>query len=243
MSLAPGISHVAADGDSVWVTNPLAGTLTRVDAETSTVVGTTALDGIPQALALDGDTVWVAVSAGPESASTTEVGGVRPLPSNVCEPVISGKGDSDLLVVSDFPLQGGIRVTATQMAQAIAFALRERDFRAGRFRVAYQSCDDSIARTGLFDEAKCAANAGAYVENLDVVGVIGTLNSPCAAAALPTLNTAEGGPLAMISPLNSFVGLTRTGPGVDPTLPAALDRKSTRLNSSHSQQSRMPSSA
>ena len=67
-----------------------------------------------------------------------------------------------MLVVSDLPLQGGVRVTATQMAQAITFVLRERDFRAGRFRVAYQSCDDSVARTGLFDEAKCAANARAY---------------------------------------------------------------------------------
>jgi branched-chain amino acid transport system substrate-binding protein len=222
VSLEPGIADLAATGDSVWITNALTGTLTHVDAETSTVVGTTALDGIPQAIAYDGETVWVAVAAGPESASTDEVAGVRPLPSNVCEPVISGRGDSDVLVVSDFPLQGGIRITATQMAQAIAFALRERNFRAGRFRVAYQSCDDSIARTGLFDEAKCAANARAYAESPDVVGVIGTLNSPCAVAALPTLNTVEDGPLGMVSPLNSFVGLTRTGPGVDPTLPAAL---------------------
>lgn len=223
VSLAPGIADVAAAEGSVWVVNPLSGTLTRVDAETSTVAGTTALGGIPHAIALDGETVWVTVTAGPESSSTSEeVAGVRPLSAGVCEPVISGNGASDLLIVSDLPLQGGIRVTATQMAQAIAFVLRERGFRAGRFHVAYQSCDDSIARTGLFDEAKCAANARAYVENPGVVGVIGTLNSPCAVAALPTLNTAEGGSLAMISPLNSFVGLTRAGPGVDPTLPAAL---------------------
>jgi branched-chain amino acid transport system substrate-binding protein len=136
--------------------------------------------------------------------------------------VVAGRGESDVLVVSDLPLQGGIRVTATQMAQAISFALRERGFRAGPFRVAYQSCDDSIARTGLFDEAKCAANAKAYVENTDVVGVVGTLNSPCSLAALPVLNTADGGALGMISPLNSFVGLTRGGPGVDRALPAAL---------------------
>jgi hypothetical protein len=38
------------------------------------------------------------------------------------------------------------------MAHAITFVLREHDFRAGRFSVAYQSCDDSIARTGLFDD-------------------------------------------------------------------------------------------
>ena len=67
-------------------------------------------------------------------------------------------------------------------------------FAPGRHRVAYQSCDDSVARTGLFDEAKCAANARAYAENRDVVGVIGTINSPCAVAAVPELNRAPGGP-------------------------------------------------
>ena len=63
----------------------------------------------------------------------------------------------------------------------------------GASSVAYQSCDDSIASTGLYDEAKCASNARAYAENHDVVGVIGTLNSPCAVAALPELNRAVTG--------------------------------------------------
>ena len=144
------------------------------------------------------------------------------MPASTCEAVLAGKEDSDLLIVSDLPLQGGTRGTTTQMAQAIAFVLRERGFRAARFKVAYQSCDDSVARTGLFDEAKCAANARAYGRNPDIVAVIGTVNSPCAVAAVPELNRAPGGPLAMISPFNSFVGLTRAGPGVDPSLPAAL---------------------
>ena len=107
-------------------------------------------------------------------------------------------------------------MSATQMAHAIAFVLRERDFRAGRYRVAYQSCDDSIASTGLYDEAKCASNARAYGENPDVIGVVGTFNSACAVAVIPELNRAPSGPLAMVSPLNDFVGLTRQGPGVDP---------------------------
>jgi hypothetical protein len=76
--------------------------------------------------------------------------------------MVAGEDEADLLVVSDLPLQGGVRITTTQMAQAIAFVFREGGFRAGRFRVAYQSCDDSVGRTGLFDEAKCAANARAY---------------------------------------------------------------------------------
>ena len=50
----------------------------------------------------------------------------------MCEPALAGPGNrADVLIVSDLPLQGGIRITATQMAQAIAFVLRERGFRAG----------------------------------------------------------------------------------------------------------------
>jgi len=98
---------------------------------------------------------------------------------------------ADLLIVSDLPLQGGIRVTAAQMAAAITFVLRERGFRTGGHRISYQSCDDSLARTGLFEEAKCTANARAYAANADVVAVIGTLNSPCAVAAVPELNRAR----------------------------------------------------
>jgi branched-chain amino acid transport system substrate-binding protein len=43
--------------------------------------------------------------------------------------------------------------------------------------------------------------------------VVGTFNSPCAAAEIPILNRAPAGGVAMVSPSNSFVGLTRAGPG------------------------------
>jgi DNA-binding SARP family transcriptional activator/ABC-type branched-subunit amino acid transport system substrate-binding protein len=221
IELTRGVSDVAVGAGAVWVANPLAGTIVRVGPESGAVEQTVDLDGIPRSIAVDGDALWIALLADPV-ASELEVAGVRPFPASTCERMVAGAGDADLLVVSDLPLQGGVRITATQMAQAIAFVFRERGFRAGRFRVAYQSCDDSVARTGLFDESKCAANARAYAANPDVIGVIGTFNSPCAVAAVPELNRATGGPLAMISPLNSFVGLTRAGPGVDPSLPAAL---------------------
>ena len=220
IELARGVSDIAVADDAVWVANPLAGTVVRVGIGSAAVERTLELDGIPRSIAVDGDTLWVALVPDPE-ASAIAVSGIRSLPASTCEAVLAGTGESDLLVVSDLPLQGGTRGTATQMAQAIAFVLRERGFRAARFKVAYQSCDDSVARTGLFDEAKCAANARAYARNPDIVAVIGTVNSPCAVAAVPELNRAPGGPLAMISPFNSFVGLTRAGPGVDPALPAA----------------------
>ena len=217
-----GVTDVAAGAGRTWVANPIAGTITSVDPASMRVLRSVELGGIPRALAIDGGTLWVAITGEAEAAGA-RVAGIEPLPASVCEPAQVGAGGrADVLVVSDLPLQGGVRVQATQMAQAITYVLREHDFRAGRFRVAYQSCDDSLARTGLFDEAKCAANARAYGASADVVAVIGTLNSPCALAAVPELNRARGGPVAMISPLNSFVGLTRTGPGAPPELLASL---------------------
>jgi branched-chain amino acid transport system substrate-binding protein len=221
VDLDRGVADVAVGSDAVWVANPLAGTLAEVDPAEARVVRTIELDAIPRSLAVDAGTVWVASVADP-TASATETHGVRVFPPSACEPVVTGKGDADLLVVSDLPLQGGTRARTTQMAQAIEFVLRRDGFRAGRFRVAYQSCDDSLARTGLYDEAKCAANARAYAGNPDVVGVIGTYNSACAVAAVPELNRAPHGPLGMVSPSNDFVGLTRSGVSIDPSLPAAL---------------------
>ena len=221
VELGRGVADVSVGGGAVWVANPLAGTLIEVDPGTTRVVRTIDLGGIPRSITVDGPTVWVAAVADP-TASIAETRGIHTFPSSTCEPVVTGKESADVLVVSDLPLQGGTRVRTTQMAQAIAFVLRERGFRAGRFRIAYQSCDDSLGYTGLFDEAKCAANARAYAGNRDVVGVIGTYNSPCAVAEVPELNQSSAGALAMVSPSNSFVGLTRSGPGVDPALPAAL---------------------
>jgi DNA-binding SARP family transcriptional activator/sugar lactone lactonase YvrE len=216
VDVGAGASDVATGDASVWVANPLTGVVTQVSTETNAVVRTVQLGGVPRSLALDGERVWVTLSNldTPAVSQTHEVAGVQPLPAIACDPpVFGGDGEPDVLIASDLMLQGGARVTTTQMSQAIAFVLRERDFRAGDFKVAYQSCDDSIATTGLFDLAKCAANARAYAANPDLVGVVGTFNSPCAAAEIPVLNRASNGGVAMVSPSNSYVGLTRTGPG------------------------------
>lgn len=222
IELERGVSDVvvAADG-AVWIANPLAGTLSLIDPGRGTVAQTLDLDAIPRSLAVDGRTLWVAADADPVAAATAN-GDARAFPGPTCGPVVAGDGASDVLIVSDLPLQMGGRAPVSQMSQAIEFVLREHGFRAGRLKVAYQSCDDSLARTGLYDEAKCASNARAYGANPDVVGVVGTYISDCAVAAVPELNRAAAGPLAMVSPINSSVGLTRSGPGVDESLPAAL---------------------
>jgi branched-chain amino acid transport system substrate-binding protein len=212
-----GALSVAVGEGSVWVGNPLRGTVVQVDPTGNAVRRRIELGGTPRALAVGEDAVWVAVtgtggSVAAESASTKGA-----LPTTICEKVFFGGGGApDYLIASDLPLQGGVRVSTVEMSQAIEFVLRQRGFRAGRYRIGYQSCDDSVARTGLFDLDKCAANARQYAGNEKVIGVIGTFNSPCALEEVPVLNRAPGGGLAMVSPINSFVGLTRAGPGTPP---------------------------
>ena len=223
IDVGAGVGDVAVGNGSVWVANPLAGTVTQVAIERAAVARTIEVGGVPRSIALDDGRVWVSLSNLGTPASTGSETEVEPLPVTSCEPVVyGGPGEPDVLIASDLMLQGGVRVQTTQMAAAIEYVLREHGFRAGAFSVAYQSCDDSIATTGLFDLPKCAANARAYVANPRVVGVVGTFNSPCAAVEIPILNRAPHGGVAMVSPTNSVVGLTRAGPGAPPDGLAAL---------------------
>jgi branched-chain amino acid transport system substrate-binding protein len=207
-----GVADLSFGAGALWAVNPLRGTLSRIDPRTNQVSRTVRVGGSPRAVHAGADGVWVAVAGDAQRAAAAADAGA-PVHAG-CEPTLyRGEGRPERLIVTDLPLQGGGRVSAQQMALAAAFVLDSRGFRAGTLRVGIQSCDDSVARTGLFDPAKCAANARAYARDPRVIGVVGTLNSPCAVAALPELARADGGPLAMVSPANSYVGLTRRAPG------------------------------
>jgi branched-chain amino acid transport system substrate-binding protein len=136
--------------------------------------------------------------------------------------IAGGGGRADLLVAADLPLLGDNRLSARQMAQAMTYELRRRGFRAGRFRIAFQACNDALPTTGIFDPGMCAANGRAFGRNPDVVAVIGSYNSGCTQAMLPELNRARPSPLPMISAVNSYVDLTRSGPHVE--LPGQLGK-------------------
>ena len=137
--------------------------------------------------------------------------GASPLPASSCSKIQNGSGK--YLIASDLPLQGAGRTQTIEMTKAIAFILKQHGWKAGKYSLAYQSCDDATAQAGKWDSGKCSANANAYAQNKDVVGVIGTFNSGCAEIVVPILNRASNGPIAMISPANTYVGLTHGGPG------------------------------
>ena len=142
-------------------------------------------------------------------------GDVTALPSASCGPIRQGEESPTALIASDLPLQGANRALTTEMADAIELVFSQREWKAGDVVLGYQSCDDSTAQAGSWDSAKCSANARSYANNESVIGVVGTFNSGCAKLVIPVANRAPNGPLAMVSPANTYPGLTEGGPGTE----------------------------
>ena len=188
-----GTRFLSFGAGAIWTANYIDGTVSRIDVKTRDVESSSVR--AVQSLAAGEGSAWVS------SAAATSADGLP----QTCGEVLSGPGKPDVLVASDFPLEDGAAPRA--MADAIENVLERHDFRAGRFSVGYRSCDDSNAQTGPFDQRICAANANAYADAPELVAVIGTYNSDCAAVEIPILNSAPG-PLAMISPANTGPGLT-----------------------------------
>jgi branched-chain amino acid transport system substrate-binding protein len=146
---------------------------------------------------------------------------VTALPSSSCTGIeYEGEGDPDYLIASDFPLQGSSRTQTEQIVAAIRQELTNREWKAGDYNIAFQSCDDSTAQAAKWDSAKCSANGNSYASNEAVIGVIGTFNSGCAQIIAPLLNAAPDGGIAMISPANTFVCLTTSAPACEASEPA-----------------------
>src|SRR5438105_8986489 len=165
-----------------------------------------ALVGVTAALAL--------LAAGCGGGGGGKGKGVTALPSSSCSDIYyQGSGNADYLIASDLPLQGSGRTQTVQMTNAIKFILKQHNFKAGKYKIGYQSCDDSTAQLGKWASEKCSANAQAYAQDKSLIGVIGTFNSGCAEIIIPVLNRAPDGPVGMISPANTYVGLTHSGPG------------------------------
>jgi branched-chain amino acid transport system substrate-binding protein len=152
--------------------------------------------------------VVLAVTVG---AAIAHSSGATPLPASSCSAIQNPNGQ--YLIASDLPLQGSGRTQTVQMTKAIAYILKQHGWKAGKYTLAYQSCDDSTAQAGKWDSGKASTNANAYAQDSSVIGVLGTFNSGAAEIEIPVLNRAPNGPVAMVSPANTYVGLTHGGPG------------------------------
>jgi len=144
-------------------------------------------------------------------------GEVRALPASSCAPLeYEGEGDPELILATDFPMQGGSRTQTLQIVDATRFLLEEQDWKAGDYNIALQVCDDATAQAAKWDPDKCSRNAHAYAQNEHVIAVHGTFNSGCAAIEIPVLNQAPGGGLLLFSPANTYGCLTEPCAGNEP---------------------------
>jgi branched-chain amino acid transport system substrate-binding protein len=162
----------------------------------------------------------VAAGCGGKKSSSSSGGGgggVTALPASSCNSLqYKGSGKADYLIASDLPLIGGSREQTVQMNKAIAYVLSQQDWKAGKYHIAFQPCNDASAQLAKWDPTKCSANAHAYVGNSKLIGVIGTFNSGCAAIEIPVLNKAPGGGLQLLSPANTYGCLTEPCAGPEP---------------------------
>jgi branched-chain amino acid transport system substrate-binding protein len=168
----------------------------------------------------------IAVAAALTLVATSYGGSSTPanadtLPSSACGPVFyKGSGKPQYLIASDLPLQGAGRAQNIAMQKAIQYVLEfQYKFKAGKYTIGYQGCDDSTAQAAAWDAAKCTSNGRAYAADKSVLGVLGTFNSGCAKLIIPLLNRASGGPVGMVSVANTAVELTHTAPWTAPGEP------------------------
>jgi DNA-binding SARP family transcriptional activator/ABC-type branched-subunit amino acid transport system substrate-binding protein/DNA-binding beta-propeller fold protein YncE len=218
-----GTASIAFGAGAVWAANSLDGTVLRIDPATDRIVTRIHVGGTPREVTVGAGRVWVSVAPGapttPRGLGQRASGAARGVRSSACGPVsFGGAGTPQVLIASDLPLQSGPRASTLPMTQAIEFVLARHRFRAGRFTVGYQSCDDATVQAGGADLAKCTGNARAYAATPALVGIVGPFNSSCTFEQLGLLNGAPGGPIAVVSPSNSATELTRG----DPHDPSAL---------------------
>jgi len=89
-------------------------------------------------------------------------------------------------------------------------AIDEVGGKAGDLKIVYEDWDDASPERGNWDPNVEATNADKAAKDSDIVGYIGTFNSGAAKISMPKLNQAG---LVMVSPGNSWPGLTKKGFG------------------------------
>ena len=121
-----------------------------------------------------------------------------------------------LTVYSSLPLSGASRPQAQAIVNGARLALEEAGGTAGGRPVRYVSLDDATRRSGAWAPERVAANARRAAQDGSTVAYLGEFNSGASAISMPILNEAG---IAQISPSNTAIGLTRSGPGTIPGEP------------------------
>ena len=115
-----------------------------------------------------------------------------------------------LKIISSLPRTGSANAQTNTMVNGIKLAIDEVGGQIDGWKIAYEDKDDASPQRGNWDPAVEAQNANAAVKDDECIAYIGTFNSGAAKVAIPILNRAG---LAMVSPANTYPGLTKPGFG------------------------------
>jgi branched-chain amino acid transport system substrate-binding protein len=121
-----------------------------------------------------------------------------------------GATSGNIKLYSSFPLNSASKDQMTSIINAYKLALEEVNYKVGNFTIVFgatESLDDgSPASGGKWDAAVEAANAQKALADADCMVYMGTFNSGAAKVSIPLMNAAN---ICMISPANTYTGLTR----------------------------------
>jgi branched-chain amino acid transport system substrate-binding protein len=132
-----------------------------------------------------------------------------------CSPITyGGEGRPDYLIGTITTLAGTYTGHGVQVTQAMKMVLGERDWRAGDYGVGLQVCSEVPAGGDAPSPAKCRRTARSFARNRSILVVSGVQTSTCAVEMAAILNRARGGPLPLFTAGPTYLGLTRSGPGV-----------------------------
>ncbi len=125
-----------------------------------------------------------------------------------------GGGGATLKIVSSLPMTGASLTQTQTIVNAMQLRLEQAGGKAcgGKYTVVYEAWDDASAALGKWDPAVETENANKAAADPTIVAYLGTFNSGAAALSIPILN--QAGPLAMISPANTYPGLTHAAEGL-----------------------------
>ncbi len=149
-------------------------------------------------------------TATPAAAPTAASGGGAA--AATAAPAAGGGEGGTIKIVSSLPRTGSSKGQSDTVVNAIKQRLEQDNNQAcnGQFKIVYEDMDDATAAAGKWDPTQEANNANKAAADADVMVYIGTFNSGAAKVSIPILNQAG---LVMISPANTYPGLTKPNSG------------------------------
>src|SRR5262245_9765739 len=151
-----------------------------------------------------------APAAAPTAAPAAAAPTAAPAEAPTAAPAAGG--GEIIRIYSSLPRQGQSKSQTDSVVNAIKMRFEEDNYQVcgGQFKIDYQDLDDATAAKGSWDDATETANANKAVSDPDAMTYLGTFNSGAAKLSIPILNQAN---MVMISPANTYTGLTKPGKG------------------------------